>query len=396
MSEGDVLLAPNEGDLYVGIVDGDVEYRPAGVYAWRRAVEWANPDAPIQRSSVSPSLYSKMRTLLTLTDITEDIAELVAHLEPARPDGTVPPTETQLDAMLPPATPELAEELHLPLAWLDRQIDLLRRKRQLIFYGPPGTGKTFVAQALADHLTGDPSASALVQFHPSYSYEDFFEGFRPRPTESGMVGFELVSGPLRRLADAAALDRTTPYVLIIDEINRANVAKVFGEMYFLLEYRDRAVSLQYSGEKPFQLPRNLYIIATMNTVDRSIALVDAAMRRRFYFTPLLPGRSPVDRLLRDWLQANRLPSESANLLAELNRRIQDPELAIGPSYFMEKDIGDPAVIRLIWEHSILPQLEEHHFGTNVDVQDRYNLESVRRSIGRRTDTSAGGDTQPSP
>jgi 5-methylcytosine-specific restriction protein B len=340
---GDIVLAPNGSDLYAGVVDGPVEYLAGDLHPWRRPVDWANPDKPIVRSEVSPPIYSKLRTQLTLVDISENITELAALLEP--PTVTQPTTKaTVVEAVLPEATAELAEQLHLPEHWLQRQIDLLRRKRQLVFYGPPGTGKTFLAQALADHLTGDPNASTLVQFHPSYSYEDFFEGFRPRATNSGMVGFELVQGPLRRIADAADHDRGRPYVLVIDELNRANVAKVFGEMYFSLEYRERAVALQYSGESLFQLPRNLYIIATMNTVDRSIALIDAAMRRRFYFSALLPDRPPIDGLLAAWLQAKKLPPSVAAIHAELNRRIGDPESALGPSYFMESDIGDPGVL----------------------------------------------------
>jgi len=386
MRVGDIVLAPNGPDLYVGVVDGPVEYRPAGTHSpWRRAVDWANPETPIARSDASASLYSKMRTLLTLTDISENLAELSAYLEPA---PGAPIRSAVAEAALPDATPELAADLHLPESWLQNQIDLLRRKRQLVFYGPPGTGKTFIAQALADHLTGDPSASTLVQFHPSYSYEDFFEGFRPRATTAGMVGFELVQGPLRRMAEAADHDRGRPYVLIIDEINRANVAKVFGEMYFSLEYRERAVALQYSGDSLFQLPQNLYIIGTMNTVDRSIALVDAAMRRRFFFTALFPDRPPIDGLLGEWLAVNHLPNEIAIIHAELNRRIGDNEAAIGPSYFMEADIGDPGVLDLVWEHAVLPQLEEHHFGTNIDVRDRYSLVAIRRAAMNMSKTNS--------
>jgi 5-methylcytosine-specific restriction protein B len=378
MRVGDIVLAPNGSDLYVGVVEGPVEYRPGGIHPWRRAVDWANPDRALARSEVSASLYSKRRTLLTLTDISEDLLELTGYLVPTRPRADTP--ALSVEALLPDATPALANDLNLPQSWLQEQIDLLRRKRQLVFYGPPGTGKTYIAQAMADHLTGDPSASTLVQFHPSYSYEDFFEGSRPRATSAGMVGFELVHGPLRRIAEAADHDRERPYVLLIDEINRANVAKVFGEMYFALEYRERAVALQYSGDSLFQLPRNLYIIGTMNTVDRSIALVDAAMRRRFFFTPLLPDRWPIDGLLTQWLTARHLPTEIAKIHAELNRRIGDPEVAIGPSYFMESDIADSGVLDLVWEHAVLPRLEEHHFGTSVNVFDRYDLTAIRTLV----------------
>ena len=199
----------------------------------------------------------------------------------------------------------MAGELHLPQSGFNEQIELLRRKRQLVFYGPPGTGKTYVAQALADHLTGDPAHR-----HSSSSIPRIATKTSRGVPASGHYGrddwFRTGPGATSADAEAADHDRGRPYVLIIDEINRANVAKVFGEMYFALEYRERAVSLQYSGDSLFQLPRNLYILGTMNTVDRSIALVDAAMRRRFYFTALLPERPPIDGLLAAWLVAKQL------------------------------------------------------------------------------------------
>ena len=158
----------------------------------------------------------------------------------------------------------------------------------MIFQGPPGTGKTYVAQELAKCLAGGKERVTLVQFHPSYAYEDFVEGYRPH-LENGQPTFALKSGPLRRAAEDADADPDNMHLLVIDEINRGNVAKVFGELYFLLEYRDHQVRLQYSNE-PFSLPKNLYIIGTMNTADRSIALVDLALRRRFSFVEVPPRR----------------------------------------------------------------------------------------------------------
>src|SRR5262249_45715645 len=146
-------------------------------------------------------------------------------------------------------------------------------KGQVIFYGPPGTGKTYVAQELAEYVTSAGGSWQLVQFHPAYTYEDFFEGYRPK-LDGQSLGFELRWGPLRRIVKAAEDDPTHPYVLVVDEINRGNLPKIFGELYFLLEYRDRSVRLQYSPEKEFELPQNLFVIGTMNTSDRSIALVD--------------------------------------------------------------------------------------------------------------------------
>ena len=168
--------------------------------------------------------------------------------------------------------------------WLQESIDLLRERKQLIYYGPPGTGKTYIALKLAEHLAGDNVR--LVQFHPAYTYEDFFEGYRP--VDSG--GFELKPGPLRKIVDQAKDNPSTPYFLIIDEINRGNLAKIFGELYFLLEYRDRDIDLLYATDDDvgFTLPKNVFIIGTMNTADRSIALVDSAMRRRFAFEASAP------------------------------------------------------------------------------------------------------------
>ena len=172
-----------------------------------------------------------------------------------------------------------------------------RSRPQLIFYGPPGTGKTYLATRLARHLTED-GAVKLVQFHPSYTYEDFFEGFRPSPGGDGSLTFTLRAGPFRDFAEVAAANPSTAYILIIDEINRANLAKVFGELYFLLEYRDSSISLHYSPDKEFTLPQNLFIIGTM----KHRRPVHRAHRHR-HAAPLLvrrtgPAHSPGARAAR--------------------------------------------------------------------------------------------------
>ena len=132
----------------------------------------------------------------------------------------------------------LADKLYLPTEFLDDIYTLLAEKKQVIFQGPPGTGKTFVAQELARHLAGSAGRVELVQFHPSYAYEDFVQGYRPRPMENGQPGFKLQGGPLLRAAQFAREHPQTRHFLVIDEINRGNLGKVFGELYFLLEYRD--------------------------------------------------------------------------------------------------------------------------------------------------------------
>ncbi|QSE84860.1 McrB family protein [Rhodococcus koreensis] len=281
-----------------------------------------------------------------------------------------------LDADLPDPGQELADQLHVDLGWLAKCVTLLRDRPQLIFYGPPGTGKTYVAKALARHLADGADNVKIVQFHPAYSYEDFFEGFRPLPAGNGQVGFELKPGPLRVLVERARGHPDQVFVLIIDEINRGNLAKIFGELYFLLEYRDEAIDLMYSSQdtEPFTLPRNLLMIGTMNTADRSIALVDAAMRRRFGFLPLHPALAPTNQMLRRWLHARNYPSKVADLHDALNARIPDPNFQIGPSYFMRPAVHNAGGLSQVWETSILPLLEEYHFGDRtVDVEATYGL-----------------------
>lgn len=319
---------------------------------------------------------------------TEDRAALHAFRKgvgPPTPTGDdVPRAPVAAGAGLPLATHELAAQLHLPQSWLQKLLALLQEKRQLILYGPPGTGKTFVAQHIGKHVAGAGGSFRLVQFHPSYTYEDFFEGYRPQPHDEGALSFELVPGTLRDISAEATANPERPYLLIIDEINRGNIAKIFGELYFLLEYRDQAIQLQYSRGELFQLPENLYVIGTMNTADRSIALVDSALRRRFYFMGLMPTRDPINRVLGEWLAAHDLDPEPAALLDTLNREIADEEFSIGPSYFMTSDGGAPDIER-VWRYSIMPLLEEHYYGTGRDLEADFGLAAIRKRIAVEAD-----------
>ena len=274
-----------------------------------------------------------------------------------------------------PDLPALAEELFLPVDFLEDIETLLKDKKQVIFQGPPGTGKTYVAQKLANHLAGSEARVTLVQFHPSYAYEDFVQGFRPALVGDGQAGFELRDGPLLRAAERARQEPDADHFLVIDEINRGNLAKVFGELYFLLEYRDSAMNLQYS-DKPFSLPDNLYIIGTMNTADRSIALVDLALRRRFYFVEFHPDDEPVRDVLHDWLAVKSPGMEwVADIVESANEKMRDDRhAAIGPSYFMKEDLDKEAVER-IWKHSVLPYIEECLFGDNSRISE-FNLHKL--------------------
>ena len=278
---------------------------------------------------------------------------------------------------------EAAKELHVDRSVLDEIVELLEDKRQVILYGPPGTGKTYLALHLAKAIArGDASRVSVVQFHPATTYEDFIEGLRPRVTEAGQVTYERMNGPLMAIAQAAAEDPDHTYLLLIDEINRANLPKVFGELLFLLEYRAESARTLYRPEEPFQLPANVWLIGTMNTADRSVALIDAAMRRRFHFVPFFPHQGPMRDLLRRWLTDGKGRRGVADLLDAVNeelRQLVGDHLLIGPSHFMRTDLSDPALER-IWSYNVFPLIEEQLWGDEEEVA-RWRWKTVQKRHG---------------
>jgi MoxR-like ATPase len=349
-----------------------------------QSVTWsiANADVPVEWPIEDRAAFDRYRR--GLGEMDEDDIYDEAASSPA-PSAEVS-AEYVTDSLV-----ALADELLIDHAALVEIRDLLKSKRQLIAYGPPGTGKTFVALKLAVALAGDKSRVRLVQFHPSYAYEDFVEGYRPKNL-NGTPGFELTPGPMKTLAERAIEDPGHDYFLIIDELNRGNVAKIFGELYFLLEYRDEELLLQYSA-RPFRLPKNLYLIGTMNTADRSIALLDAALRRRFVFQPFFPDRPPVEGVLRRWLARHRPEmGHVADLVDLANAKLADRNSAIGPSFFMNAELDDMRLARA-WRHEIMPLLEDHFF----DAPDRlveFELEALRKEAAKPSQAPGTLEVEP--
>lgn len=256
---------------------------------------------------------------------------------------------------------QCAQDTGLPETELNRWLRAIERKGQAILYGPPGTGKTFLAQKLAQHLTQAQAGFwEMVQFHPAYAYEDFVQGIRPFTDGNGTLHYNLVPGRFLDFCQRAS-QHDGVCVLVIDEINRANLAAVFGELMVLLEYRDASIPLASGGS--FQIPANVRLIGTMNTADRSIALVDHALRRRFAFIHLPPN---YDVLRQFHASTSYDPEPLIKLLQRLNRQITDPHYFVGITFFLEPNLAEQ--LPDIWQLEIEPYLEEYFFDQPDQVE----------------------------
>lgn len=253
--------------------------------------------------------------------------------------------------------------------------NLLLRKKNLILQGAPGVGKTFAAKRLAYAMMGEKDEDRVmqVQFHQNYSYEDFVMGYKPN--ENG--GFDLKNGIFYKFCKRAENDSERKYFFIIDEINRGNLSKIFGELLMLIEndYRNKPIQLAYKDEK-FAVPDNLYIIGMMNTADRSLAMIDYALRRRFSFFEMKPGFE--DPIFKEEIEKQKDPQLNSLVKAieELNNVIENDDslgsgFCIGHSYLC--NLGHQYNLENIVEYDIIPMLREYWFDNN----ERFNQEAQK-------------------
>lgn len=271
---------------------------------------------------------------------------------------------------------DFLKEVYATEARYDRLVAMLKKKKNIILQGAPGVGKTFAARRLAWSMMGqkDNSRVAFVQFHQSYSYEDFVMGYKPTGN-----GFELRKGLFYLFCEKAAQSPDKDFFFIIDEINRGNMSKIFGELLMMIEkdYRGEQVTLAYSGE-PFSVPKNLYIIGMMNTADRSLAMIDYALRRRFSFFEMMPGFD--SKGFTEY--QNGLNNETFNELIlrvqELNTAIMHDKslgkgFCIGHSYFCGCEECTDEWMRDIVDYDIIPMLSEYWFDDSATLQRWENI-----------------------
>lgn len=365
---GDIVFAKRGMASVVGrgVVESDYifdssrgEYKHIRKVNWTQKGEWEHPGQAV------------MKTLTDITQYTDYVERLEALL---LGDSEATDTDDAPEIMYPDYSEEdfLSEVYISPEKYANLK-GLLLRKKNIILQGAPGVGKTFAAQRLAFSIMGvkDTSRVKVVQFHQSYSYEDFVMGYRP---DGG--SFRLAEGPFYKFCKAAEGDDERPYFFIIDEINRGNLSKIFGELLMLIEGDKRgeknALRLLYKDEQ-FSVPANIHIIGMMNTADRSLAMIDYALRRRFAFFDMEPAFSSDGFRNRQAAIQNTKFDALIAMVESLNRAISDDAslgvgFRIGHSYFCTTALVDDAWLSSVVDYELIPLLLEYWFDEPSKVE----------------------------
>lgn len=364
MKPGDIVFAKKGMHLVIGrgVVESEYlfdtnrkHYKHIRKVRWTHKGEWPHPGQAV------------MKTLTDITAYTDYVEKLNALFETGVVTGegkVIEHTEY---------TPEdFLEDVYMDEGSYETLVSLIRKKKNVILQGAPGVGKTYAAKRLAYSMMGEKDAERvmMVQFHQSYSYEDFIMGFRPSEK-----GFELKHGAFYTFCKKAEEDSDNEYFFIIDEINRGNLSKIFGELFMLIESDKRGAELRmlYADEK-FSVPSNVYLIGMMNTADRSLALLDYALRRRFAFFELKPGfETDGFRAYRMMLNSEKFDRliqcvENLNMAIAADESLGDG-FCIGHSYFCNLKEADAQTLSNIVEFELIPLLKEYWFDEPTKVKD---------------------------
>jgi hypothetical protein len=364
----DVIFAKRSNTLVgKGIVTGDYifddsrqEYKNIRTVKWLQIGEWEHPGKSVAKR------------LTDITPYTDYIEKLITIFTPDELDDV----DTQPEVDYPEySSADFLSDVYMSEQDYETLVNVLKMKKNIILQGAPGVGKTFTAKRLAYSIIGakNPDRVQMIQFHQSYSYEDFIEGYRP--TENG---FTIKKGSFYKFCKLAEDDDENDYFFIIDEINRGNLSKIFGELFMLIEKDKRGIELQllYSDEN-FSVPPNVYIIGMMNTADRSLAMLDYALRRRFSFFTMKPGFNTIGfQTYQDSLKSDAF-KKLISCIKQLNSKIAaDISLGegfcIGHSYFCGLTAKTATVRTLtsIIEYELIPLLKEYWFDEPEKIIDR--------------------------
>lgn len=366
MKPGDVIFAKKGRNMLVGrgIVESDYYFDESRDDEKNtRKVKWTD------KGEWQMSAMAAMKTLTDLTPYTDYVRDINSLFE-----SDIPEEVEEKEVTYPEYNKEkFLEDVYMDEKSYDTLVNLIGRKKNVILQGAPGVGKTYAAKRLVYSIMGvkDQSRVMLVQFHQSYSYEDFIMGLRP--TEAGT--WDVRYGSFYNFCKMAEFDNENDYYFIIDEINRGNISKIFGELFMLIENDKRGIELQllYQDEM-FSVPEKMHIIGMMNTADRSLAMLDYALRRRFAFFEMKPGfESEQFKKYRRDLNSSKFDN-LIDCVENLNTAIESDEslgegFCIGHSYFCNIEEVTDDVLSEIVEYELIPMLKEYWFDEPTKVKD---------------------------